>query len=141
MRAVAPTLRPPGKERQLTRPGNLRYLPQPARGGGPCVQRGKLRIRLDHHADGVRAPGGSHKGHLPGPESQAQGSSPSRTLQERDSPWGPRERLCLGAVFSVSGEDRAARLGPRVLCSSSPEDLGDAPHPLGTKEGAGVWER
>lgn len=139
MRAAAPTLRPPGKERQLPSPGNLLYRPQPARGGGPFVQRGKLRVRLDHHAGGVRGPGGSHRGHLPGPESRAQESSPSRTLQERDSPWGPRERLWLGAVLSVSGEAGAARPGPQSALQPAPRGPWRCPAPPGNQGGG--WSR
>ena len=54
---------------------------------------------------------------------------------------GPSGEALAGAVLSVSGEAGAARPAPSVLCSPRPEDLGDAPHPLGTKEGDGVGER
>ena len=67
-------------------------------------------------------------------------------FSEPDSPGaglalGPSGEALAGAVLSVSGEAGAARPAPSVLCSQRPEDLGGAPHPLGTKEGDGVGER
>lgn len=138
MRAAAPTLRPPGKERQLTSPGNLLYRPKPARGGGPFVRRGKLRIRLDHHADGVRGPGGSHKGHLPEPESRAQGRSPSRTLQERTRLGALGRGSGRGCPFSIR-RGRGSATSPQCALQPAPRGPWRCPAPPGNQGGG--WSR
>ena len=85
-------------------------------------------------------PGWSHKGAPPGLGRGAQESSPSRTSREQHSPGGAAP--APGPPFPSAGRagDAVTRT-PARSAARVPKGLGGAPHPLGTKEGAGGGER
>lgn len=144
MGAAAPTPRPPGKRRGLTRPEGLprgarvptrpRLTPREAAGGdrNPRLGSGRAESR---GAPGAGARSEPQRTRLPGCGAGRAGVLRARLLRSNLGCLG----TVLARVLPFQYPGRAGERGDQDPCALRParKGLGGAPHPLGTTEGAG----